>query len=443
MSETEPISFVLRRIIQDPATNKLLTTIFSTILIISCAENERHDWNMFPLIVIFGISLIYSALSLAVVIFKKQESVTNSGILKKIFRGRTIFLHEIQTTGAFALAIANISGIVLAGVSRAPMIQILFSTLNIFFFSLEWYFAAENGKSFVTEENPKMGHNCLDCILNGIHTFPLFFNFIRNACLIAALVLVAANQVYGNSVTYFIYCTAFAIAGSFLLFVLQTSGTFENSISTKLVSGRKWNTYLMLIIVVHAFLAVLTLSLVVDNTDIRRGIQESQPVVGYYYDNDYYNRDRYYNNRGKRAVAMPSPTPSETTSRTWSYYNNNNNEDNYYNGSRIQRRRYGNQKSTKTPYQKIYETPGYTRYIYENRSFNAPIESPISFALSCVVLILSALDLYARAIYSRSRRDNEATSPLYIQTGINKVEDLPISFASPHTFDNPNKQINI
>jgi hypothetical protein len=416
MIEKDPVSFALRRIVLDPATIKLLTFIFSLVLIISTSSNVRwQDWNLVPLIVIFGGSLLYSAFSLAVVVFKKQESVTNCEIFKKTFRGRPIFWHEIQTTCAITFAVANISGIVLSGSTREPFIQVLFSSLNIFCFTLEWYFAAENGKTFVTEENPKMGHNCLDCIYAGFHTFPLFFNVIRKGCLIAALVLVVANSAFGYSSFYFIYCTAFAIAGSFMLFVLQTSGTLENGISTKLISGRKWHTYIMLIVVIHAFLAVLTFSIIVDYRNIDRTGQDSQRV---YYNSNYNN---YYNYNG--GYTRRYRTYYGYTTRRYRTYND-----------------YNMITSTQRP---TYGTTWYTWHYTDRERFNAPIESPISFVLSCIAFILSAIDLYVRAIYSRSRRDNEITAPLHIQGGINKIEDLPITIASPHSFDNPNKQFYI
>ena len=428
--EKDPVSFFLRRFIHDPATNKLLILIFSIILIISSSDNiRRRDWNLIPLIVNFSASTLYSALSLIIVVFKKQESVANCGVLKKFFRGRTVYFHEIQTTCSVALGIANISGIVLLDSTSEPFIQVLFSSVNIFLFSLEWYLAADKGKPFVSEENPKLGHNSLDCIFGGFHTFPLFFNVIRKGCLIAALVLVVTNPTFGYPVTYFIYCTSFALAGSFMLFVLQTSGSLENGISTKLVSGRKWHTYLMLIVLIHAFLAVLTFSIVVDSRVIDRPYRQNYDNSNYYNRNGYYNRGRY----GRAIFESSSSTEIPVYRRNYNYSNYYNNDNDYYNRY-YNRGRY----NTRTP---LNETTWYTQHYTE--WVNAPLESPIAFGLSCIVLLLSAMDLYARAIYSRSRRDAEITSPLHIQGGVNKVEDLPISIANPQIFDNPNKHLYI
>jgi hypothetical protein len=389
MIENDPISFLLRKILVDPASTKLLTTIISTVLIINIAGNVRADWNKIPLIVIFCSSLIYSIFSILVVIFKKQETVANCAVLKNVFRGRKIYWHEIQTTAAFTLAFANISGLALCGKSYESGTQVIFSILNTALFLFEWYFAAENGKNFVSEENPKMGHSFLECIFGVFRGFPLFFNIFRKACFIASLILVVTNYSLEYTSTYYIYCISFAIVASFLLFTLQTSGALENGISTKLVSGRKWHTYLMLIVAIHAFLAVLTLSLIVHTTSEQYREFDNSITNAY---NNYYNNGYY----------------------------NNNNRNNFY-GSR-------------------YVTPKWvTRYT----TYYGPLASPVAFGLSCVALVLSIFDLYSRAIYSRSRQDNDITAPLNVTGGVNKIEDFPVIIASPRIFDSVNKQIYI
>jgi hypothetical protein len=314
---------------------------------------------------------------------------------------------------------------------------VVFSALNIILFLTEWYFAAKNGKHFVLEENSKLGHTCMECILGAFHSIPLFFNVIRKACFIAALILVATNSNFGHTVTYYIYCTGFAIFGSFLFFTLQTSGTLENSVSSKLVPGKKWHTYLMLIITVHAFLAVLTLPLVFGRNEIRTPMPHYDSYNNYnnngYYNRNYYNN--YYRNNGAYDYYLSHRTTTISPDATPWYFRYNN-RNGYFKGTTNR-----NYDRSATPGAR--QTTWYTQYYYRSEYFNGITEAPVAFTLSCIALVLSLLDLYSRAIYSRSRRDNDVTSPLHITGGINKIEDLPIAFASPHNYDPANKNIHI
>uniref|UniRef100_A0A914R9V9 Uncharacterized protein n=1 Tax=Panagrolaimus davidi TaxID=227884 RepID=A0A914R9V9_9BILA len=206
---------------------------------------------------------------------------------------------------------------------------------------MEWYFAAKTGKSFVSEENFRSNRNCLEIILSPFHCFPTFFNLVRK------------------------------------------------------------QTYLMLIITTHAFLAVLCLSLVNGYRREQTEVRDYQPLYNYtetrHYPIGYMDLDQINNIKPTiDHFGGPTPPPSARFS-----------------------------KYTISPH------------------FYAPTEIPIPFILTCVGLILSFMDLYSRAIRSQSvpnhnditiPDNNAITTPLHIHDGITKIEDLPIVVAHPHNF---------
>uniref|UniRef100_A0A914Q4M1 Uncharacterized protein n=1 Tax=Panagrolaimus davidi TaxID=227884 RepID=A0A914Q4M1_9BILA len=112
--ENAPISSFLRKIVRDPATTKLLTILFSTILIVVTTERTRKVWHMVCLLAIYSSALIYSIISLFVVTFDMQDKIGESTCLKKIFCGRKIYWHEIQACASFILAVTQLSTITLA-----------------------------------------------------------------------------------------------------------------------------------------------------------------------------------------------------------------------------------------------------------------------------------------------------------------------------------------
>uniref|UniRef100_A0AC34G9V4 Uncharacterized protein n=1 Tax=Panagrolaimus sp. ES5 TaxID=591445 RepID=A0AC34G9V4_9BILA len=85
--------------------------------------------------------------------------------------------------------------------------------------------------------------------------------------------------------------------------------------------------------------------------------------------------------------------------------------------------------------------------------FYAPLEVPIPFILTCLALILSVMDLYSRSIRSQSipchhhndaiiiPDNNNVKTPLNINDGITKIEDLPVVVAAPPHFKQPQNSI--
>jgi hypothetical protein len=107
-TEAGPITQFLRRVIHDPATNKILSICLTIHFFFIAIHNLRHDRILVPCYVIFGFSLIYTIFSLLIGNFNKEESFTNLTLYKKLF-GNVCF-YEFQATMAMTLALTNLSG---------------------------------------------------------------------------------------------------------------------------------------------------------------------------------------------------------------------------------------------------------------------------------------------------------------------------------------------
>jgi hypothetical protein len=201
---------------------------------------------------------------------------------------------------------------------------------------------------------------------------------------------------------YYFHCMAFAIIASFLLFIIQVCNCCKKRTSSTCKSGGKGQTYLMLIITTHAFLAVLCLSLITGYHHERIEVKNYQPYYNYtetrHYPNGYIDPTIDVKPIIEH-FGGPTPPPSARFS-----------------------------KYTLSPH------------------FYAPTEIPVPFILTCVGLILSFMDLYSHAIRSQSvpnhnditiPDNNAITTPLHIHDGITKIEDLPIVVAHPHNFIPP------
>jgi hypothetical protein len=378
-----PITNLIRNTVHDPATNKIFTAVFSGILIVSAANNVRYAGNLGPVLLIFAASFVYSMIAVLLVILKKQESIGDCPVLKKIFGGRKIYWHEIQSTASLSLAFANFSAFaVLGNVYRAEYF-VLFTLLNVLFFGFEWYFAVEHGKVVVLDDETPESTNPPSCWRKIFKIFQgILPNILRKACFIASVVLIATSSMFGDRMIYFFYCTVFSIVASLALFVLQISNKYFST----LVLWRKWHTYLTLLITIHALLAVLSLSLIVEGRYVK--------VTD---DSENAKLPKGSKNNG-------SATVMATTHNSGSRH--------YH-----QHEKY--------------------------HSFNAPEEAPVAFMLSCLALTLSVLDLWSRIICPKSctEFENDAScDPPQITTEFTKPDDLPIVLAAPYLFDKPYKQ---
>uniref|UniRef100_A0A914P8G7 Uncharacterized protein n=1 Tax=Panagrolaimus davidi TaxID=227884 RepID=A0A914P8G7_9BILA len=84
-TEARPITQLLRRVLHDPATNKILSICLTTHFLFISIHNLRYDRILVPCYVIFGFSLIYTIFSLLIGNFKKEESFANRTLYKKLF----------------------------------------------------------------------------------------------------------------------------------------------------------------------------------------------------------------------------------------------------------------------------------------------------------------------------------------------------------------------
>jgi hypothetical protein len=257
----DPVTKMLQRIFNDPATLKLLAVIISIVSIVAVSCDIRGSYQSFPSFVVNGASLIYSAFTIFVtIIWKKQDNVAKSGILKKIFAGRNIHWHEIHSTATLMLAFANFSCVFFY--ISDPLVNIILALTNTVVFCCEFYKTIKAAKTFVTEERvPQCNCKLTKYFLVLFKNHSKKFNFVQLASFITAFVLYLCQVETIRG--YFFYCSVVCIIGSASLLLMKVCKKIENHVTNNNISISKIHTYLSLGITIHAFLAVLTNSITV------------------------------------------------------------------------------------------------------------------------------------------------------------------------------------
>ena len=75
---------ILRQIFIDPGTTKFVTSVCSGTLI-GILINAKPTWNLIPIFVILGTSLLYSVSTFLIIVFKQQETITNADAFNNLF----------------------------------------------------------------------------------------------------------------------------------------------------------------------------------------------------------------------------------------------------------------------------------------------------------------------------------------------------------------------